>query len=282
MDDHEKMAYLNLLMYACSQPDGGVPDNEYELAIASGLELKWWRPTRTKAKRIRLKDEKTGEWLATEAGKPVFLSSGDKIKQCFQFRPSSEQSPNGRVYNERLYTEHVRYHSLKEERRAAAEQSRQRKKGETVGYTDITRDPANAQQTPPHLPPPTSEVSATEVSINLDPPPPPTSATDQVVVARNGDSQPETQGEAHGVLRDHCAKLGLPCPTPELAGRIVTKFSGLRMSQIVQYLPRFEGQNSPGLWDSRSRADLELESNLQTRPKPAQKSRIELQMERLG
>ena len=41
MDDHEKVAYLNLICKAASEPDCGLPDDDYELAVISGLGLRW-------------------------------------------------------------------------------------------------------------------------------------------------------------------------------------------------------------------------------------------------
>jgi len=282
MDDHEKMAYLNLLMFAASQPDGGLPDNDYELAVASGLELKWWRPTRTKAKRIRVKDEKTGDWAVSERGKEVFLNSGEKIKRCFSFRPDSEQSPDDRLYNARLYSDYVRYKEVKEQRKGAVKKRWRQTEGENGSYGPYygsdTGDHTGTIRGASHLPPPTS---TNEVSTSLQPPPPPNRETERVVVAQKRDDHRENQDKAHVILREHCTKQGLSGPTPQLTNRILAKFPELHMSQIIQYLPRFEGQNSPGLWDSRSRADLEAQSNLQTRPKPAAKSRAKLMMEEI-
>jgi hypothetical protein len=71
--------------------------------------------------------------------------------------------------------------------------------------------------------------------------------------------------------------LGMPVPSRALALEIRKKFKNLPCEELIRMLPRFPGQEGPGLWASKSRSELELETSRQIspesepKPKPTQK-----------
>lgn len=58
--------------------------------------------------------------------------------------------------------------------------------------------------------------------------------------------------------------LGLPKPSAQLAREVREKFPDLAPAELAARLPRFPGQNSPALWRTMSRVDLEDETRRQS------------------
>lgn len=94
MDAEEERGYLRLLLAAAGEHDCGLPDDDNWLANTSLLGSQWFRPTRTKIKRI--------------GGK----TSGQKLRAKFILR-------HGRLFNERLLREWEHQQDVLEKRREA-------------------------------------------------------------------------------------------------------------------------------------------------------------------
>lgn len=101
MDAHEERGYLRLLLFEAKEPDCGLPANPALLAIISMLGTGWNKATQTKAYRV------------------PGMSSGEKILQCFEYKP--ESAAVDRLYNERLYKEWRHQQKVRAERRSAGE-----------------------------------------------------------------------------------------------------------------------------------------------------------------
>lgn len=87
----------------------------------------------------------------------------------------------------------------------------------------------------------------------------------------------------------HCASVrspdgvqGLGVPSKKLCQRLREKFNGKPVAEIVQNLPRFNGQKSAGLWDKMTVQYLQLEVLSQSlqRDQPKKKSAREEQFDR--
>jgi hypothetical protein len=314
MDDHEKQAYLNLLMKAASEPDCGLPDNDYELAVISGMGKKWFRPTHDKEKRLPLLNEdgsqamsicrvrrrdntsicssKTGsdsaEVLKNQHDdfktsqirtleKPVFKSCGMKIRECFTYRPISEQTNNRRIYNERLYKEYLH---KKEVSRIKSDNGRRRNRPPEDEHMlffaaeNGSENPANAEQTPPQPPTFNSSIDV------LGEPPPPTTTGDleniAAVVGGGGSTQtqetkPQTPDNGYNVFVAHCTTSGLSPGSQGLWRRLRLKFPNLSPLEVCKHLPCFSGQESAGLWDHHTDTVLTAEAERRANPPPARK-----------
>lgn len=261
MDDHEEIAYIRLLMRASQEPDCGLPDNDYELAALSKMGLKWFKPTRERGKRIAMMDPETNKVKLNELGKPVFITAGDKLRQCFLFRPSSEQSPNGRIYNERLYKEFLRYHSFKTEKREATRRYRDRANKENVMDTGTPTDRTHGS----HLPPSTSDVLETEANTKGGP------AAATVQREEAAAAPPDLQSLSRAVsdsdfesLAMCCINMGIPAPDQSMAIRILQRFPKIPPDKF----PLFNGQKSSGLWLHKNQIDMDLEITRQGQRKP--------------
>jgi hypothetical protein len=133
-----------------------------------------------------------------------------------------------------------------------------------------------------------------------EPPPPTPSSAPEAENTAGGGSTPENtatepqveQNTVHETMPDigesdfhriaeRAIELGLAAPSRPLAARIRKKFSNLPIGDATQLLIRWEGQENVGLWDSKTRADFEIEAMRQQHPprkKPTQteKTRQEL------
>lgn len=98
MDAYEERGYLRLLLYAASEPDCGLPDDDQELADISLLGQQWFEPTKEPAKRFRNK------------------TSGEKLRENFF-------SKAGRLFNARLLREFEYQKEVAEKRQAAGRAS---------------------------------------------------------------------------------------------------------------------------------------------------------------
>jgi uncharacterized protein YdaU (DUF1376 family) len=108
MDAHEERGYLRLLLYAATEPDCGIPDDDQELASISMLGKQWFEPTKEEAKRFRNQ------------------TSGEKLRQSFVAK-------DGRLFNPRLLKEFEYQKEVSEKRKAAgvaSGQSRRRPKSQ--------------------------------------------------------------------------------------------------------------------------------------------------------
>lgn len=74
----------------------------------------------------------------------------------------------------------------------------------------------------------------------------------------------ETGVEFHQAVSNHCAKLGLKIPNAELTAKLRKKFPELPSGALIRHLPRFPGQESPGLWLRYSLDDLAAEAARQS------------------
>lgn len=99
------------------------------------------------------------------------------------------------------------------------------------------------------------------------PPPPPTPS------AEGGGGPPLTLAKSvtdsdFTVFANHCAQLALPMPARATAIRMLEKFPGLTMLQIIDRLPRFIRQEHAGLWLSMpiEQIDKEVQEQLQRKP----------------
>jgi uncharacterized protein YdaU (DUF1376 family) len=109
MDANEERGYLRLLLYAATEPDCGIPDDDQELASISMLGKQWFEPTKEEAKRFRNQ------------------TSGEKLRQSFVAK-------DGRLFNPRLLKEFEYQKEVSEKRKAAgvaSGQSRRRPKAKT-------------------------------------------------------------------------------------------------------------------------------------------------------
>jgi hypothetical protein len=117
----------------------------------------------------------------------------------------------------------------------------------------------------------------TEVLTNgREEPPPPSSAEVEVFPSNSStplsSPEPVTDSEVQA-LEQHCRKLNLPPPGRKLCDRLKQKFHPVPIAQFVQQLPRFENQNSPGLWADPALTPriLAEEAERQKNPPPAKK-----------
>ena len=95
MDAIEEVGYLHLLLAEVTEEDCGLPADENQLALLSGLGSQWKKPTKDKSKRIE------------------GLTSGSKIMKSFFLR-------DGRWFNARLLKEWNYQREVVEKRRYAS------------------------------------------------------------------------------------------------------------------------------------------------------------------
>lgn len=125
------------------------------------------------------------------------------------------------------------------------------------------------------------------------PPPTPSSAPEPESTAGGGsphenpvtetqaqqNTPPEPQPDISETDFHHIAQraitLGLAAPSRPLAARLRKKLSHLPIEGTTQLLIRWEGQENVGLWDSKTRADFEIEAMRQAHPVPKKPTRSE-------
>ena len=113
MDAHEEVAYLHLLLAAATAEDCGLPADEKQLSMLSGLGPQWFKPTKEKDKRID------------------GMTSGAKVLACFFPR-------GGRIYNDRLLKEWQHQKDVNESRRAAGKLGGRPRKANGYGEENQT------------------------------------------------------------------------------------------------------------------------------------------------
>lgn len=65
------------------------------------------------------------------------------------------------------------------------------------------------------------------------------------------------------LIAEHCRQLGMEAASPKLVRELLKKFTGLSPGEVIQHLPRFSNQQSPGLWAQKSRLELVQEAERQ-------------------
>lgn len=110
-------------------------------------------------------------------------------------------------------------------------------------------------------PPPTTVVEGG----GGEPPPVPPETTESTPISMD-------RTEAYKAVALRSMDLGMDIPGEDLARAVLKKFTGVPHAEVVKLLPRFPGQESPGLWASKTRAQLEAETarqQLEAGRKPA-------------
>lgn len=85
--------------------------------------------------------------------------------------------------------------------------------------------------------------------------------------------------QEHERITAHCQTLKLPSPSTTLTSALRAKFPELKIEQVIERLPRFDGQTSPGLWRDMAREQLEREAERQRNPVLPAKKGVELSLE---
>jgi hypothetical protein len=85
----------------------------------------------------------------------------------------------------------------------------------------------------------------------------------------NGMGTPEAENRA---ISEHCHRIGIPAPSPGLSAQLRAKFPGVGIAQVIENLPRFDGQTSPGLWRDLGPESLTAEAQRQKNSVPKKKS----------
>lgn len=127
MDAHEEAGYLHLLLREATESDCGLPDDDTQLAILSGLGQQWFRPTKEKSKRIFATPNELG-----------VMTSGEKIRQSFV-------AQDGRIFNERLLKEWNHQQEV-QQKRAESGKLGGRPRKQTVSVEE-SKTKANGKQT---------------------------------------------------------------------------------------------------------------------------------------
>jgi hypothetical protein len=104
---------------------------------------------------------------------------------------------------------------------------------------------------------------------------------EKIIQTGNGMGTPEAD---HRAILEHCHRLGIPAPSRTLSIELRAKFPGWPIAQVLQNLPRFENQTSPGLWRGMGPESLRAEAERQKNPtpKPVAKSKLDLMMDRIS
>jgi hypothetical protein len=123
MDAHEERGYLRLLLYAASEPDCGLPDDDRELADISLLNQQWNSPTKDLEKQFG--DQTSGQKLrdcffVIKNGTPVnALTEEEEIDDRIDYSGLVE----GRLYNARLLREFLYQQQVAQKRSEAGRKS---------------------------------------------------------------------------------------------------------------------------------------------------------------
>lgn len=91
---------------------------------------------------------------------------------------------------------------------------------------------------------------------------------EKIIQTGNGMGTSETE---HRAISEHCHRIGIPAPSPALSSQLRAKFPTLAIAQVLESLPRFDGQTSPGLWRDMAPENLIAEAERQKRPVPDKK-----------
>lgn len=107
-------------------------------------------------------------------------------------------------------------------------------------------------------------------------PPPPSSAEVEVfssTLSTPLSSPPSVTDSEVQALEQHCRNLNLPPPGRKLCQRLKQKFHPVPVAEFLKQLPRFENQNSPGLWADPALTPriLAEEAERQKNPPPLKK-----------
>jgi len=189
----------------------------------------------------------------------LWRSSGEKVKQQFSFRPITEQLPNGRLYNERMYREHTRHQVLKVQKQEAVRSRWGSRNGETIGgrngdgriTEDHTESIRGASQLPTFNPNIGGEGAAATYQCAEEQPaagPPPLDESNTTPARAVTEADYE-------LLARHAADLGIQVPDKPTAIRILQRFPDIPPDK----LPRFPGQKSSGLWLQKNLFDVTIE-----------------------
>lgn len=131
MDATEERGYLRLLLYAATEPDCGLPNEEAELAIISMIGEQWGKVTIDPKKRFK------GE------------TSGKKVMRCFIEK-------DGRLYNERLLKEFGHQKEVARKRSEAGsrggKQSSNSRQAIAQAFATAVATPSGTVLLPPLLP----------------------------------------------------------------------------------------------------------------------------------
>jgi hypothetical protein len=84
-------------------------------------------------------------------------------------------------------------------------------------------------------------------------------------IISNGNGMKTLEAE-HRAISEHCHRIGIPAPSPVLSSQLRAKFPGIPISEVLQNLPRFDGQTSPGLWRDLGPESLKAEAQRQKNP----------------
>jgi hypothetical protein len=84
-------------------------------------------------------------------------------------------------------------------------------------------------------------------------------------IIANGNGMKNLEAE-HRAISEHCHRIGIPAPSPVLSSQLRAKFPGIPISEVLQNLPRFDGQTSPGLWRDLGPESLKAEAQRQKNP----------------
>lgn len=149
-----------------------------------------------------------------------------------------------------------------------------------IEFTDVSDEPCDSHNRTPDRIAPSHTEPEPEPDIQTPIPPPPEKASPVVEapdpaggggevmkIIQNGNGMGTPEAEHREICR-HCNQIGLPAPSPGLSSHIRAKFPGVPIAQVLQYLPRFDGQDGPGLWKGMSPEQLVAESERQKLPVP--------------
>lgn len=145
-------------------------------------------------------------------------------------------------------------------------------------------DPVPISDAPAYANQPTNQSSGVDI---VGEPPPPTNIRElgelAEAVGGGGPTQTaeNTETEGYQEFISHCKHKGLSPGTRVLWDRIRAKFPGSSTEHVLENLPKFDDQYSPGMWDHHSQQAL-FEESRRIKPdrKPAaRKSKTELMLE---
>lgn len=107
---------------------------------------------------------------------------------------------------------------------------------------------------------------------NVNNPPPPTpspnaaAASPSCAKGEGGDEPAPATGlglsnSEFKLIQRRCLELGMSMPSRRLAARVRGKFPTIPIENVIPLLVRFDGQQSAGLWDSKSEEDFQAEAH---------------------
>jgi uncharacterized protein YdaU (DUF1376 family) len=209
--------------------------------------------------------------------KHMFRKIWPSVKNFFEER-------DGRLYNARLERERENDESFRAKRRESSKlaniarwgkQADSEFSGAEISYesssvTDTGRTPISSLAFPPAFPPSSVTSSSDKDSRVVNPPPPPNphggggGGNSLEKLSQATEPKTLTDGE-YRMFVEHCQTLtdgerkGIDAPTRVLAQRLRDKFPDLPASEAVKRFVFFAGQVSPGLWDSKTREEIEAQ-----------------------